>query len=73
MAPGSNSLLDSHRVVCPGGRGGGNSAREHILNTVKPEPLDTENTPRISQLAKHIWNGVFTTESLNAANVSRGK
>lgn len=29
--PDSSSLLASHRVVCPVGSGGGNSASEHIL------------------------------------------
>ncbi len=32
VVPDSSSLLDSHRVVCPEGSGGGNSAREHIFN-----------------------------------------
>lgn len=37
VVPDSSSLLDSHRVVCPEGSGGGNSAREHIFNT-EPNP-----------------------------------
>ena len=35
MNPDSSWLLDSHRVVCPEGSGGGNRAREHIFNPVK--------------------------------------
>lgn len=34
--PESSSLLDSHRVVCPVGSGGGNSASEHILAGKRP-------------------------------------
>lgn len=34
--PDSSSLLDSHRVVCPAGSGGGNSASEHILTGKRP-------------------------------------
>lgn len=50
VAPASSSLLDSHRVVCPVGSGGGNNAREHILTLEKHHGVSQVNTAGVHVL-----------------------